>query len=71
MLLILKDLEKHLRSFILSLPDLLARRLFGGIGQSREKSWIIRSSVLRIDGRIMTTIGTEFAMNLWINTADG
>jgi hypothetical protein len=49
MLLILKDLKNRLRFSLLSFPDL--------IGESREREWIIRSS------RIMTTMGTEFAMN--------
>jgi len=49
MLLILKNVLKLLKSFVSSFPDL--------IGESRERYWIIRSS------QIMTTIGTEFAMN--------
>jgi len=39
--------------FHMSFPDL--------IGESREKEWIIRSS------RIMTIIGTEFAINYIIS----
>jgi len=49
MLLILKDIKRLLRSFVSVIPDL--------IGESRERNWIIQSSW------IMTTIGTEFAMN--------
>jgi len=37
MLLISKYLENWLRSSFMSFPDLLARRPFGGIGESREK----------------------------------